>query len=210
MAKWDWDAKVADEGDQRYPGDDFDFTKVEWPLWMTVKTFYSETKENSKKTGTNVSIGFRLVDPGPWKGYGFFQNFVFENPSAKAQALGRKDLQAIMQSAGLSAHNDTNDLAHRGPDGKGCEFDALVSVEPGNERFPEDRLRTTDWEHEGRGVSQSLLENARVRYASKEPAKEPEPPRGGRYAVDDGGKPDPTVIDEHEQVTEDDGGDAPF
>ena len=189
-AKWDWDesATEAAAGAGGYAGDDFDFTAVRWPMWLTASVFYSETRENSKGTGENVSVGCRIETPGPWKGHGFFQNFVYTNPSEKAQAIGRIGLGKLCTAAEFERGMDFDDLK----DYSGL-FDVQVDVEK-SKGYP-DKLTGTDWAPAGTKVSPEVCAGAAKRYKPEEP--EGEAPTGShRYNEGKGSVKDTDLDDE--------------
>ena len=183
-ARWDWDeaeVEAAASKGGKFDKSDFDIHGVQWPMWLECHVFYSKAKANSKGTGTNVSLGFEVLTDGPWKGFSFFQTFVFTNPSEKAQAMGRVALGKIAQAAELEPGMDFNELKDYAQD---VDVECVVEA---SEEFG-DKLVGQAWAKEGTKVSYTVCEGAAKRYKPKEAAKE-EATGSHRYAVDEPKEP---------------------
>ncbi|WP_031431864.1 DUF669 domain-containing protein [Methylomicrobium agile] len=71
----------------------------------------SEYKQNSKKTGTLVSIKLEIID-GQYKGRRIFGNINMTNPNPEAERIGRSQFSALCRATGQMQVSDTSALHH--------------------------------------------------------------------------------------------------
>jgi len=69
----------------------------------------SETKENSKKTGTFLLCEFEVIE-GPHKGAKFWDRLNLSNPSPQAVSIARGSLSAICRAVGVMKPKDSTEL----------------------------------------------------------------------------------------------------
>lgn len=75
----------------------------------TARITGAEMKENSKKTGSFLSLKFKITE-GKFKDRLLFSNLNLDHPNDDAVAMAEKELATICKSLGLAGVEDTNDL----------------------------------------------------------------------------------------------------
>lgn len=85
----DWDDTSAAEGFEPIPEG-----------WYTAIIESVEDKETKAGTGRYLKCTLQVVD-GDFQGRKVWANFNYQNPSAKAQAIGKIQLRALAKSVGL-------------------------------------------------------------------------------------------------------------
>lgn len=83
----------------------------------------AELKETIAKTGHYIKIVLKIPDDHEYGGRMFFDNINIDNPNAQCVEIGRKQLAALGQAAGLIAITDTDHLL-------GATVLAKVKVKP--------------------------------------------------------------------------------
>ena len=89
----------------------------------TLKALEAEEKETSAGTGSYIKAKFEVVK-GEYAGRLLWQNFNINNPSEKAQRIGRQQLVAWATACGKPDADDTDKLLDK-------PFRAAVSIEKG-------------------------------------------------------------------------------
>ena len=89
----------------------------------TLKALDAEQKTTSRGDGTYIKVKFEVVK-GEYAGRLLWQNFNIENPSEKAQRIGRQQLVAWATACGKPEADDTDKLLEK-------PFRAAVSIEKG-------------------------------------------------------------------------------
>lgn len=89
----------------------------------TLKALDAEQKTTSRGDGTYIKVKFEVVK-GEYAGRLLWQNFNIENPSQKAQNIGRQQLVAWATACGKPDADDTDKLLEK-------PFRAAVGVEKG-------------------------------------------------------------------------------
>ena len=88
-----------------------------------LKALDAEEKTNSAGTGSYIKAKFEVVK-GEYTGRLIWQNFNINNPSEKAQRIGRQQLVAWAAACGKPDADDTDKLLEK-------QFSAAVSIEKG-------------------------------------------------------------------------------
>ena len=89
----------------------------------TLKALEAEEKETSKRDGSYIKVKYE-VTKGEYAGRLLWQNFNINNPSEKAQRIGRQQLVAWATACGKPDADDTDKLLDK-------PFRASVSIEKG-------------------------------------------------------------------------------
>lgn len=89
----------------------------------TLKALEAEEKDTSAGTGTYIKVKFEVVK-GEFAGRWIWQNFNINNPSEKAQRIGRQQMVAWATACGKPDADDTDKLLDK-------PFSAAVSIEKG-------------------------------------------------------------------------------
>ena len=89
----------------------------------TLKALDAEQKTTSRGDGTYIKVKFEVVK-GEYAGRLLWQNFNIENPSQKAQNIGRQQLVAWATACGKPDADDTDKLLEK-------PFRAAVGIEKG-------------------------------------------------------------------------------
>lgn len=77
--------------------------------WYTVKITGAELKETKAGTGKYISVKYDVLGP-THQGLIVFGNLNLQNPSQKAEEIGRRQLGELMRAIGLPAVRDTDQL----------------------------------------------------------------------------------------------------
>jgi hypothetical protein len=88
-----------------------------------LKALEAEEKETSRGDGTYIKVKFEVAK-GEYAGRLMWQNFNINNPSEKAQKIGRQQLVAWATACGRPDADDTDKLLEK-------PFRAAVSIEKG-------------------------------------------------------------------------------
>lgn len=100
----------------------------------TLKAVDAEEKNTSRGDGSYIKVKFEVVK-GEHAGRLLWQNFNINNPSEKAQRIGRQQLVAWATACGKPNADDTDKLL-------GKPFNASVSIEPGTGGYkPSNRIK---------------------------------------------------------------------
>lgn len=89
----------------------------------TLKALEAEEKQTSKGDGSYIKVKFEVAK-GEYAGRLLWQNFNINNPSEKAQRIGRQQLVAWATACGKPDADDTDKLLEK-------PFRAAVSIEKG-------------------------------------------------------------------------------
>lgn len=89
-----------------------------------LKALEAEEKETSRGDGSYIKVKFEVVK-GEYSGRLLWQNFNINNPSEKAQRIGRQQLVAWATACGKPDADDTDKLLDK-------TFNAAVSIEKGS------------------------------------------------------------------------------
>jgi hypothetical protein len=89
-----------------------------------LKALDAEEKETSRGDGSYIKAKFEVVK-GEYAGRLLWQNFNINNPSEKAQRIGRQQLVAWATACGKPDADDTDKLLEK-------PFRAAVTIEPGS------------------------------------------------------------------------------
>lgn len=89
----------------------------------TLKALEAEEKATSRGDGSYIKVKFEVVK-GEYEGRLLWQNFNINNPSEKAQRIGRQQLVAWATACGKPDADDTDKLLDKA-------FRAAVSIEKG-------------------------------------------------------------------------------
>ena len=89
----------------------------------TLKALDAEEKATTAGTGSYIKVKFEVVK-GEFAGRWIWQNFNINNPSEKAQRIGRQQLVAWATACGKPEADDTDKLLEK-------PFSAAVSIEKG-------------------------------------------------------------------------------
>lgn len=92
-----------------------------------LKALEAEEKETSRGDGSYIKAKFEVVR-GEHAGRLLWQNFNINNPSEKAQKIGRQQLVAWATACGKPDADDTDKLLEK-------PFKASVSIEPGKNGY---------------------------------------------------------------------------
>ena len=92
-----------------------------------LKALEAEEKETSRGDGSYIKAKFEVVR-GEYAGRLLWQNFNINNPSEKAQKIGRQQLVAWATACGKPDADDTDKLLEK-------PFKASVSIEPGKNGY---------------------------------------------------------------------------
>lgn len=90
----------------------------------TLKAVEAEEKDTTKGDGSYIKVRFEVAK-GEYAGRLLWQNFNINNPSEKAQRIGRQQLVAWATACGKPDADDTDKLLDK-------PFRAAVSIERGN------------------------------------------------------------------------------
>jgi len=77
--------------------------------WYTATIKESEIAENSKKNGKFLKLGF-VVNGGQYNDKKLYTYLNIKNPSDVAEAIAKKDMQAICKALDLQGIKDSNEL----------------------------------------------------------------------------------------------------
>lgn len=89
-----------------------------------LKALDAEEKTTSRGDGSYIKVKYEVVK-GDYEGRLLWQNFNVNNPSEKAQKIGRQQLKAWATACGKPDADDTDKLLDK-------PFKAAVSIEPGS------------------------------------------------------------------------------
>jgi hypothetical protein len=107
----------------------------------TLKALEAEEKATSRGDGSYIKVKFEVVR-GEHAGRLLWQNFNVNNPSEKAQRIGRQQLVAWATACGKPDADDTDKLLDK-------TFRASVSVEPGTNGYkPSNQIKAFLFEQE--------------------------------------------------------------
>jgi len=99
-----------------------------------LKALEAEEKSTSRGDGSYIKVKFEVVK-GAHAGRLLWQNFNVNNPSEKAQRIGRQNLVAWATACGKPNADDTDKLL-------GKPFAAIVAIEPGNGSYkPSNKIK---------------------------------------------------------------------
>ena len=130
----------------------------------TLKALEAEEKDTSAGTGTYIKVKFEVVK-GEFAGRWIWQNFNINNPSEKAQRIGRQQMVAWATACGKPDADDTDRLLDK-------PFSAAVSIEKGTGGYADsNRIKAFLFNQE-----------APAKPAPKTPAKPPAAPAAGKSA----------------------------
>ena len=130
----------------------------------TLKALEAEEKDTSAGTGTYIKVKFEVVK-GEFAGRWIWQNFNVNNPSEKAQRIGRQQMVAWATACGKPDADDTDRLLDK-------PFSAAVSIEKGTGGYADsNRIKAFLFNQE-----------APAKPAPKAPAKPPAAPAAGKSA----------------------------
>jgi hypothetical protein len=130
----------------------------------TLKALEAEEKDTSAGTGTYIKVKFEVVK-GEFAGRWIWQNFNINNPSEKAQRIGRQQMVAWATACGKPDADDTDRLLDK-------PFSAAVSIEKGTGGYADsNRIKAFLFNQE-----------APTKPAPKAPAKPPAAPAAGKSA----------------------------
>lgn len=87
-------------------GQDFDALS---PGWYEAQIVDSELKDNSKGTGSFLSLEFEVVS-GDFQNRKFWMNVNYQHTNPKAQEIGQQELRRILEAVGLNRITDSSDL----------------------------------------------------------------------------------------------------
>lgn len=93
----------------------------------TLKALEAEEKETSRGDGSYIKVKYEVVK-GEYAGRLLWQNFNINNPSEKAQRIGRQQLVAWATACGKPDADDTDKLLEK-------PFRAAVSIDPGSNGY---------------------------------------------------------------------------
>ena len=93
----------------------------------------AESKTTSAGTGVYIKAKFRVLGPTHADRF-IFMNFNIQNPSAKAEEIGRRQISGWASACGKPGAADTDELLN-------TPFNADVSIEPGSGQYgPQNRI----------------------------------------------------------------------
>ncbi len=92
-----------------------------------LKAVDAEEKETARGDGSYIKVKFEVAS-GEYAGRLLWQNFNINNPSEKAQKIGRQQLVAWATACGRPDADDTDKLLDK-------KFRAEVSIEPGSNGY---------------------------------------------------------------------------
>ena len=69
----------------------------------------ADVVDNAKRTGRIMKLVWEIMD-GEFSGRKVFQNINFKHDNTKTQEIGRRELDRVVWSCGVTALNDTDDL----------------------------------------------------------------------------------------------------
>ena len=92
-----------------------------------LKALEAEEKDTAKGNGTYIKVKFEVAK-GEYSGRLLWQNFNINNPSEKAQRIGRQQLVAWATACGKPDADDTDKLLDK-------PFRAAVSIEKGTDGY---------------------------------------------------------------------------
>lgn len=93
----------------------------------------AESKTTSAGTGVYIKAKFRVLGPTN-EGRFIFMNFNVQNPSAKAEEIGRRQVSGWAAACGKPNAADTDELIN-------LPFSANVTIEPGSGNYgPQNRI----------------------------------------------------------------------
>lgn len=93
----------------------------------------AESKTTSAGTGVYIKAKFRVLGP-THEGRFIFMNFNIQNPSAKAEEIGRRQVSGWAAACGKPNAADTDELIN-------VPFNANVTIEPGSGQYgPQNRI----------------------------------------------------------------------
>jgi hypothetical protein len=99
-----------------------------------LKALDAEEKATARGDGSYIKVKYEVVK-GDYEGRLLWQNFNVNNPSEKAQKIGRQQLKAWATACGRPEADDTDKLLER-------PFKAAVSIEPGSGGYgPSNRIK---------------------------------------------------------------------
>jgi hypothetical protein len=93
----------------------------------------AESKTTSAGTGVYIKAKFRVLGPTHADRF-IFMNFNVQNPSAKAEEIGRRQISGWAAACGKPGAADTDELLN-------TPFNADVAIEPGSGQYgPQNRI----------------------------------------------------------------------
>lgn len=99
-----------------------------------LKALEAEEKETSKGDGSYIKVKFEVAK-GEYAGRLLWQNFNINNPSERAQQIGRQQIVAWATACGKPDADDTDKLLEK-------PFKAVVDVQAGNNGYkPSNRIK---------------------------------------------------------------------
>lgn len=93
----------------------------------TLKALEAEEKQTANKDGSYIKVKFEVVK-GEYAGRWIWQNFNINNPSQKAEMIGRQQLVAWATACGRPEADDTDKLIEK-------MFNAEVEIEKGKDGY---------------------------------------------------------------------------
>ena len=100
----------------------------------TLKALEAEEKETSKGDGSYIKVKFEVAK-GEYAGRLLWQNFNINNPSERAQQIGRQQIVAWATACGKPDADDTDKLLEK-------PFKAVVDIQAGNNGYkPSNRIK---------------------------------------------------------------------
>jgi hypothetical protein len=99
-----------------------------------LKALEAEEKETSKGDGSFIKVKFEVIR-GEFTGRLLWQNFNINNPSERAQQIGRQQIVAWATACGKPDADDTDKLLEK-------PFKAVVDIQAGNNGYkPSNRIK---------------------------------------------------------------------
>jgi len=118
----------------------------------------AEDKKTSAGTGVYIKAKFRVLGPSH-EGRFIFMNFNIQNPSAKAEEIGRRQVSGWAAACGRPNAADTDELLN-------LPFNADIGIEPGSGNYgPQNRIK-----------AYKIAGSAPAPKAAPAPAAKPTPP----------------------------------
>jgi len=134
----------------------------------TLKALDAEQKTTSRGDGTYIKVKFEVVK-GEHAGRLLWQNFNIENPSEKAQRIGRQQLVAWATACGKPEADDTDKLLEK-------PFRAAVSIEKGTGGYSDsNRIKAFLFEEESAPAAKPAAAKKAAPAAAAAPAKSGNP-----------------------------------
>lgn len=121
-----------------------------------LKALDAEEKTTAKGDGSYIKVKFEVVN-GEHAGRLIWQNFNVNNPSEKAQRIGRQQIVAWATACGKPDANDTDKLLE-------SKFKAAVSIEKGTGGYSDSNR-----------IKAFLFDTAKPATSAKPPASKPAP-----------------------------------